>query len=181
MDETIAELDSETAVRILLTIAKAETRRGGYETRMNAELGTALSETLGGPEVSTPLSEGELARQALLLLSEDPFRRASIEALIHEPPPEHFGVGTTIALVAALLFVLQTRFEFERDKDGRYTIKVQKKPTSESLFERFFRNPHSVPIKSSKTMAWAMNLNCLVIGHKGKTHADSIFRSRLYP
>ncbi len=93
MDETIGDLDAETAVRILLTIAKAETRRGGYETSMNAELGTALSETLGGPEVSAPPADGELARQALLLLSEDPVRRATIEALIHEPPPEHFGVG----------------------------------------------------------------------------------------
>ena len=81
------------------------------------------------------VSEGDLARQALLLLADDPQNREALAALIAGPPPESFEVVGTVALVAAMLVVLQTHVLFERDKDGKIHIKIEKKPTRDSLLK----------------------------------------------
>src|SRR5208283_103231 len=81
------------------------------------------------------VSEGDMARQALLLLADDPQNRDALAALIAGPPPESFEVVGTVALVAATLVVLQTHVLFERDRDGKIHIKIEKKPTRDSLLK----------------------------------------------
>jgi len=139
MDDMIRGLDDSQAVRVLTTFARVRLRAGGVaETEWTPELDRALrqdfpAEADAGRAAS--VSEGDLARQALLLLADDPQNRDALAALIAGPPPESFEVVGTVALLAAMLVVLQTHVLFERDKDGKIHIKIEKKPTRDSLLK----------------------------------------------
>ena len=141
MDDMIRGLDDSQAVRVLTTFARVRLRAGGVaETEWTPELDRALrqdfpAEADAGRAAS--VSEGDLARQALLLLADDPQNRDALAALIEGPPPESYEVVTagTVALVAAMLVVLQTHVLFERDRDGKIHIKIEKKPTRDSLLK----------------------------------------------
>jgi len=132
----IRGLDDSQAVRVLTTFARVRLRAGGVaETDWTPELDRALrqdfpAEADAGRAAS--VSEGDLARQALLLLADDPQNRDALTALIAGPPPESFEVVGTVALVVAMLVVLQTHVLFERDRDGKIHIKIEKKPTRDS-------------------------------------------------
>jgi hypothetical protein len=137
--DMIRGLDDSQAVRVLTTFGRARLRTGGVaETEWTPELDRALrlgypADTDAGRAAS--VSEGDLARQALLLLADDPQYRETLSVLIEGSPPESFeavGAGT-VALLAAVLVVLQTHVLFERDKDGKIHIKIEKKPTRDSL------------------------------------------------
>jgi hypothetical protein len=85
---------------------------------------------------ATPVSDGELARQALLVLAEDPDTRDAIETMAAQRQSlQKFDFGASIALTAAVLIVLQTRIRFERGKDGKCSLLVEKKPTSDALLK----------------------------------------------
>ena len=139
MDDMIRGLDDSQAVRVLTTFARVRLRAGGVaETEWTPELDRALrqhfpAEADAGRAAS--VSEGDLARQALLLLADDPQNRDALAALIEGPPPQSFEVVGTVALVAAMLVVLQTHVLFERDRDGKIHIKIEKRPTLDSLLK----------------------------------------------
>ena len=139
MDDTIRGLDNSQAVRVLITFARARLHAGGVaETEWTPELDRALRQDFPADAGrAASVSEGDLARQALLLLADDPQNREALAALIAGPPPESFEVVTagTVALVAATLVVLQTHVLFERDRDGKIHIKIEKKPTRDSLLK----------------------------------------------
>jgi hypothetical protein len=83
---------------------------------------------------SAAVTEEELARQALLVLAEDPETAAAIEALAAQPlRRERFDLGLTVAVVTAAVVALQTRVQFERGEDGRWSVKVDKKAASDPL------------------------------------------------
>ena len=85
----------------------------------------------------TTVQENVLSSQMSLpwVLSEDPQRRQVIEVLIKGPTPDKFVGVETVALAAAIMVVLQTHLKFERDKDGRVSLKIEKKPTSTTLLK----------------------------------------------
>lgn len=91
---------------------------------------------LGGAPIPS-VSEGELARQALLVLAEDPATRAAIESMATQPAAtlQKYDFGATVAIATAVLLVLQTHYKFERRPDGRWTITLEKKPTSDALLK----------------------------------------------
>ena len=61
--------------------------------------------------------------------------REALAALIEGPLPESFfGVGEVVLITAALV-ALQTHVLFERDRDGKIHIKIEKKPTRDSLLK----------------------------------------------
>ena len=97
MDDMIRGLDDSQAVRVLTTFARVRLRAGGVaETEWTPELDRALrqdfpAEADAGRAAS--VSEGDLARQALLLLADDPQNREALAALIEGPPPESFSRG----------------------------------------------------------------------------------------
>ncbi len=75
-----------------------------------------------------------MARSALLFLASEPSYREGVAALVANPPPQRMlGPWETMAIASAVLVVLQTQFEFKRDKQGRWTVKLEKKPTSTKL------------------------------------------------
>jgi hypothetical protein len=141
LDDLIRRMDNSRAVRVLTTFAKARLRAGGVaETEWTPELDRTLrmgfpAETDAGRAAS--VSEGDLARQALLLLADDPQYRETLAALIEGSPPESFEVvgAGTVALLAAVLVVLQVHVLFERDRDGHIHIKIEKKPTRANLLK----------------------------------------------
>ena len=134
IQDRIASLDDATARRVLATFARAQANP--TETALNPELRQALREFATGPETAAvSASEGDLARAALLLLADDPQQQPMLTALIEGPAPTRFGVLETVAIVSAVLVVLQTHVKFERDKAGRWSVKIEKKPTDNSLLK----------------------------------------------
>lgn len=134
IQDRIASLDNATTRRVLAAFARAQASPA--ETTLTPELRQALREFASGPEAAAvPASEGDLARAALLLLADDPQQQPILAALIEGPAPTKFGVLETAAVVTAVLLVLQTHVKFERDKDGRWTLKIEKKPTDNSLLK----------------------------------------------
>jgi hypothetical protein len=128
----IHSLDDATARRVLTTFARAQAPQAA------AQLTPALMQTLqnfASEPATGPVSEGEIARAALLLLADNPQHQPILTALLDGPAPERFGVLETATVVSAVLLVLQTHVKFERDKDGRYSIKIEKKPTDATLLK----------------------------------------------
>jgi len=134
IQDRIASLDDATARRVLATFARAQATPA--ETALTPELRQALREFATGPETAAvSASEGDLARAALLLLADDPQQQPMLTALIEGPAPTRFGVLETVAIISAVLVVLQTHVKFERDKEGRWSVKIEKKPTDNSLLK----------------------------------------------
>ena len=136
MPDIIRKLDDVTAQRILGVIARSRTAVVPGKIDWTADLRQALASEFDVGPATTPVSDGELARQALLVLAEDPDTRNAIETMAVQPQNlQKFDFGASIALTAAVLIVLQTRVKFERGRDGKYSLLVEKKPTSDALLK----------------------------------------------
>jgi hypothetical protein len=133
--DVIAALDDATARRILTTVARARLRGGATPPEPTPDLGRALAEALAVAPPEETASEGDVARLALRLLAEDPSTRQAIVALASAPAPESFDAAATLAVTAAVLLVLQTHVRFARDKAGKWTLTVEKTPTTEALLK----------------------------------------------
>ena len=132
LTDRIQTLDDATARRVLNTSARAQASQAVPE--LTPAFVQALRDFASEP---TPVSvtTGDAARAALLLLAQDPRQHAILTALIDGPAPERLGVLETTALISAVLIALQTHVKFERDKDGIWTIKIEKKPTDATLLK----------------------------------------------
>ena len=135
LDNRIALLSDTEAVGLLQRFSRAQPRQDAPST-LDASVSEQLREELELPDQtgSTP-TEGELARAALRAIASDPEHREGIQALLDNPPTEKFVVIETAAVVSLALVALQTHFRFERDKQGKWTVKLEKKPTDSSLLK----------------------------------------------
>jgi hypothetical protein len=133
MENIINSLDDPTAVRILGILARRS--GGGLETELTPEIRRRLQEEFGIDPARDRPSEGDLARQALIVLAQDPETREAIAALIKGPAPQSFEPVTTVVIVAAALIALQTHVRFERDAGGKLRLLVEKKPTKDTLLK----------------------------------------------
>jgi hypothetical protein len=133
--DDIAVLSDATTRRVLATVARARLHGGATPLELTPDLGRALAEALDIAPPHEPASEGDVARLALRLLAEDPVQRQTILTLASEPPRERFDFTATLAVAAAVLLVLQTHLRFARDKDGKWTLTVEKEPTTETLLK----------------------------------------------
>ncbi len=137
MEDLIRNLDDAIAIRILKTIARQRLRAGAEEIEYSGQLGQALRGKFGLPGAPPRASEGDVAREALVVLAAaDPPTGQAIATMVKNPPPISFDAGLTIAIATAAIIVLQTEFSIERDKDGRWSLSFKKKPTSEKLVEK---------------------------------------------
>lgn len=138
MDSTIEQLDERTAVVILARIAASRLPSGSKPEGLSRHQREALRAAFSEPLSPNPATEGELARLALQVLAEDDSQvRDAIHTMAAHPMEgkQQFELGTTIAVTTAVLLVLQTQVEFERDKDGRWSVKIKKLPTKEKLLQ----------------------------------------------
>lgn len=87
----------------------------------------------------TPCSEGDLARAALDMLSQDPAYAEPIQVMASQSTPtspERYFDPTGIALTTAALLVLQTRVKFKCDNTGKWSIEVDKKTAGDSVIKQ---------------------------------------------
>jgi hypothetical protein len=101
-----------------------------------ADLVRALARALDTRETPCP-SDGQAAAAALEILAQDPQFTGPVAAVAGAPPTRFLapGVMESAYLIAGLLVALQTQFEFARDKDGRWSVKIKKKATSDALLK----------------------------------------------
>jgi hypothetical protein len=127
MNDTITALDDPTAVRILTTFTGARFREALQERELTPDVRQALQASWNVDRASREtVTEGDLARQSLLVLAADPANQEGLTALIQNPPPPHFGVATAIAVTTLALLVLQTHVKIKRSKDGKVEVLVGK-------------------------------------------------------
>jgi hypothetical protein len=135
MKKEIKALDNPTAVYILNTITRSGKRSGDYKTEITPELQRALKAGFGikGPVES--VTHGDLAREALLVLSEAEAYRMPLTVLLKgsKPEPFNFDSISTVALIAGALVALQTRVKIERDAEGNITVLFEKTPDGDAL------------------------------------------------
>ncbi|MCY2990157.1 MAG: hypothetical protein NTY19_20125 [Planctomycetota bacterium] len=136
MQELIENLDDATAIRVLRTFSTARSRHGDYQTEWSPELRQAFAEGVAAADVTAAVRDGDLAREALLLLAGDPDNHPPLTALIDGPPPQRFLDPTTIAIGVAALIALQTHVKFERTKDGKIYFKIEKQPLPVGLMQK---------------------------------------------
>ena len=137
MEQLIRSFDDTTAICVMRTFATARSRRGDCETAWSADLRNALAVSAGLSAGSTAtVADGDLAREALLLAAQDPDNQAPLSALIAGSPPERFLDPATLAIGVAALVVLQTHVKFERTKDGKFSLKIEKKPLPLELMKK---------------------------------------------
>ncbi len=128
----INHLSDDRAIEILQTVARYQAKRAGVTTKTAPGLAASLAAEL---HISaTPAADGELAREALQLLAEDPETSRAIEALSNSPRPQRFLGGPEIALAAAILIALQTRIKIQYKK-GRWQFDLDKKAATDSLLK----------------------------------------------
>jgi len=136
-EQAIKNLDDTRARQILAAITRRHLAQGSapqLTSDLRDELASVFDLTSAPVQ---PASEAELAQQALLVLAEDPATRAAIESMAAQPSTalQKFDLGASLGITAAILIVLQTHVNFERRKDGAWSLKLEKKPTSEALLK----------------------------------------------
>ena len=139
IEKLVNEIPDVTAQRILRTIVRS--RASGFDPiTWTGDLRHSIVDAFDlSPDAS--VSEGEIVRQSLLLLAEDADTRNAIAVMASRPEESvrKFDAGANIAIATAVLFVLQTHIEVERDKTGKWTFRVEKKPTSGPLLKGFLQ------------------------------------------
>ena len=130
----IQALEPEVAEQILRTIAQHRLS-AGQPTDMTPYV--ALAETLAAEGTATPdhaALTGDLAKTSLLLLADDHAMQPVLSSMIDNPPAVSFSF-TALGIGVAALVVLQSHIKIEKDKDGKWTFKYEKKPTDPELLK----------------------------------------------
>jgi hypothetical protein len=101
-------------------------------------LGALKQEYAGGVPVA--VSEGDLARATLELLTADPELESQTIALVAQRPAERFDLGllSGAAMLTLALSVLQTQADISWDKNKGLRIALKKRAASDSLLRQFF-------------------------------------------
>ena len=135
MKDNISQLDDTTAIRMLNTVTQAKMRMDTYKTDWTPETRQALQDAFDIPPSESQASEGDIARQSLLLLAEDPGASEVMKALLKNPTARSFADAGTVAVITAALVILQTHVRFERDKNGKIKILIERKSLSDGLLK----------------------------------------------
>ncbi len=136
MQATIETLDDVTAIRVLRAFATALGRHEAYQIEWSNGLRQALTERIEGAIVTEAVSEGDLAREALLVLARDPANQGPLTTLMTGALPERYLDPGTIAVGVGALIALQTHVKFERTKEGKTYFKIEKKPLPMALMKK---------------------------------------------
>jgi hypothetical protein len=128
-------VNEKQALRIVTLIGEAH-QDAMPSGAARADLARALSQAMDVSGVPNP-NDSDAAAIAVQLLAEDPRFTEPVKAMMNGPQAKSLGPGVVegACLIAGLLMALQTHFEFVRDKDGRFSLKIRKKPTSEALLK----------------------------------------------
>jgi hypothetical protein len=139
LEDRVVALDDVAAVALIQRYARAQPK-----TEVPTELDESALDQLRaaaglGLEPGATATGGELARAALLVMAADPERREGIKYLLDLSATERFAIVETALLVSAVLIALQTHVRYERDKEGNWTLKLEKKSTDTVLLKDFIK------------------------------------------
>lgn len=131
MDQRIIQdLDDQTVLNLLQDFCEPHVPA---QPALDAQLADVLRQLPSGTEGPVP-SNAAAARLALELLAEDSRHADGLARLLASGPTRMaIEPATGVLLGAAILFALQTHVEFIRDKSGRWSLKLVKKPTRDGL------------------------------------------------
>ena len=137
LKEQIKQLNDKTAVHILNIIAKSRMQTEDVETEASAELVQALQSEFAVEPAEDEAAPGDLARDTLLLLADDPAFKDPLMNMLTGPQAKGFGVDPIVAtaVITAALVILQTRVKIEYDKKGKWSFLVERKAASDSLLK----------------------------------------------
>ena len=124
MGGVIEALSDNDAIRILSLIAENELGAEDSAEELPAGLNDALEKEFGLSAAAEPVSDGDMARQALLLLACDPDREQRIIALAESPTRSFIEPVTAIVLTAAVVAVLKTGVKYKRRSDGEWELEI---------------------------------------------------------
>jgi hypothetical protein len=133
----IEALEPAQAARILRAVAKYRVSRGlaqelAPDTALVADLAAAA-----GTSAEANADAGDVAEASLILLAADPAMVPVLDSMIDNPPAEDFAVDpVTLGVGVGALVVLQSYIKIERDKNGKWTFKFEKKPMSDTLLAK---------------------------------------------
>ena len=127
------------SIHILKTIAQARLRPTAPDLAPTPDLRAALAAAFDYPPHAAT-SEGDLARAALDLLSQDPAFAEPIQIMTRAAAGAPAGSQryidpATIGLTTAALLALQTRVKFKRDHTGKWSIEIEKKSASDGAIK----------------------------------------------
>lgn len=118
MNEAIEKLDDQTAVKVLQAFGSGPLREV-KPPELSTSLQQELKKEFAITEPEASVSEGDLARAALLVLANDPDHpeyREAIAALIKSPSPEVMAISPAIMVVSTLcVAALMTRIEIDTE------------------------------------------------------------------
>jgi len=140
LEDQIAVLTDAAALQLLQRFADAQPRCTAPVT-LDAEIADQMRREAELPASAETgdTTEGQVARTALLLVAGEPEHRTGIKAMLENGGLERFAAGETILVVSAVLVALQTRIHFERDKQGRWSFMLDKKPTNSALLRELVK------------------------------------------
>ena len=133
----ITDLDDQRALRILEAVTQARLRRGEQPPDWSSKPAGRLREAFGAPQPGGQVTDGEMARAALLLLAEDPETRQVIESMARHMPASRqaFVDPSAVALTAAVLVALQSQVKLKRGPDGKWSFLYVKQAASVELLK----------------------------------------------
>ncbi len=144
MKNIIQSLSDEEAARILGAVCRNIFDSGCKPVNPNAGMLEALSSQFSVSGTATVPSKGQLARQALLLLAEEPQYEEPIRSMASNPhwADASFAVDPVMitSVLTAAVVVLQTRLKITRDPQGRWTVEIDKQAASENLIKDFVKS-----------------------------------------
>src|SRR2546421_8034666 len=96
----IRNLDDATAERILAAVAQQRQRSGTTAPPADPALAHELAAAAEVAPDAAPVSAGDLARQSLLLLADDPALQPVLHNFIEHPPAKSFADPTMLVVGA---------------------------------------------------------------------------------
>lgn len=125
MDGTIRALSDNDAIRILSRIAKHRLGATEMEAELPVGLGDALRNEFDVSATGAPISDGDMARHALLLLAQDPEMENVIATMAENPErAQKLGPITAIVLTAAVVAALKTSVRYKRLSNGEWELEI---------------------------------------------------------
>jgi hypothetical protein len=135
--QQLALLNDSRAIAVARVATEDLLGQEKRQTELTPELRGALQGFLGtGTVPPGSVDEATAARYALVVLAdldEDAVKRA-LQAGVAE------SVLGTIAVLTAALVILQTGVDIAKGKNGKWTVKIRKKPSSEGLLKSFIKS-----------------------------------------
>ena len=147
LEEQIDSLDAQTACVLLRAIATRHIEQDESQLEFTDDIRDALIKETGAVNTKRGVSDGDVARHALLLLCQDPRYREEIQALLDSQsvpangpksvPQFELNTISAVGLLTAVVFVLKTSFALTVRNGGKWRLRVESKSVDMKFLKNF--------------------------------------------